>query len=360
MAKINLIIADRDNKYIQGLANYFSNNYSEKFNITCFTDVDLLISFLKSDKKSDFLLINNEIFFEEIKKYNIKAVLITSDIKGVEQYEGYPVVNKYMPGRQLYENIIKTYVEQSPENLERIATNNNTKIITFYSPVGGIGKTSLAFALSRLLGESGKSVLYLNLEDIQSTDILFEKQEKPSFSDFIYFVKERNYKINQKILEIIATDEETNIKYFNPTESCLDVEELDKEDMKFLLETLISLKMFSYIIIDTSSKYNSQYRVILNSSDKVILPMSKDGISLEKVNVFLSNVITFENYYFLINKSRTDIEFQVPEIITNEGKIIEQYIPYDVNISIGEVKALFNNPTILRAIQDMRLKLRLD
>jgi hypothetical protein len=42
MAKINLIIAETDSAYLNGLVNYLSANYENIFRITCFTKREYL------------------------------------------------------------------------------------------------------------------------------------------------------------------------------------------------------------------------------------------------------------------------------------------------------------------------------
>ncbi|SHK19751.1 AAA domain-containing protein [Clostridium cavendishii DSM 21758] len=360
MAKINLVIVDYDERYIKGVSTYFNNNYGDKFYITGFSNKEYAMDYLKSGKRIDIVLINKDLYFDEIKKYNIKSKVILGEAKEAGVFENYPLINKYTPGSMLYEIIIKAYAEQSPENLERVVSNHtSTKILTVYSPIGGIGKTTLAVSLCKELASRGLDVLYLNLEDVQSTELYFNCEEETGLSDFIFAIKERNNNIRKKFVDFSLKDESSSIRYFSPTESILDIEDLDKDDIKFMLESLLDLKMFNYIIVDTSSKFNSQYKMILNSSNHIVFPIGKDSSSTIKTNIFLNNINNMDNYYILINKARTDVEYTIPSVIEREHKAIEQAIPYDIKLSITGEQGIEENINITRAIQDIILKLRL-
>lgn len=354
-----MAIVDSDDRYIKGVSNYFNNNYSEKFTISCFSSEEYVLEFMKSGKIIDILLINKDIYSTKIKEYNSKATIILSDSNVGDDCEGIPIINKYTPGASLYDIIIKAYAAQSPELLDKISNNSDGKIITVYSPVGGVGKTTLAINLAKALVERGSEVLYLNLEDVQSTMLYFESNNEKSFSDFIYCVKQRKKTIKGDFIDYSSKDDNKGVYFFKSTDSILDIEDIDKDDMKFLLESIIELKMFNYIIIDTSSKYNSQYRVLLNSSDEIIVPFCKDDTSKIKLELFLNNITDLNNYNFVINKSKGNLQYTNPEIFEREHKTILVDIPWDINLEMGNAEQLEGNTTIANAANNIIARLKL-
>lgn len=336
MAKISMAIVDADNRYMKSVSDYFNNNYSERFTVSCFSSKEYLVEALDGQKKFDILVINKEMYFEELKSYNIKAKIIFSDFESQGEYDGFPIINKYISGQTLHDNIIKAYTEQNSDEFEKLSiTNTGSKIVTIYSPVGGIGKTTLAVNLAKELSALGSKVLYLNLEDVQTTDVYFNSDKETTFSDLIFAVKENKKDIKGDIVSHLSKDFNSGVYYYKPIDSMLDIEDMDKKDIKMLLENLVEIQMFNTIIVDTSSKYNTQYRVLLNNSDKIVVPFGMDNVSSEKLNVFVNNITDTEKYTFIINKSINNLQYSIPETLINENKNVEGAIPYDINMQFN-------------------------
>lgn len=360
MAKINLILADYDTRYLQGITNFISNNYTDKFNITSFTNIEILLENLKNSNKKDILLINKELFNPKIVDLGIKAVLILGEGKENKSEYVYPVIKKYQTGSNLYQEIIKAYTEQNPQNVERITQKyDNTSLITLYSPIGGSGKSIYAATLAMLLKERGDEVLYINFEDVQSTEVYFASSKEKGFSDLIYYVKERVDNFASKFVEIVDKDETTGVSFFRNTENILDIEDMDKEDMKWMLEKLIELNMFSYIIVDTTSKYNSIYNMLLNSSTHIICPLLKEKTSIEKMRTYVSSMTDLERYFLFYNKSRMDITLEIPQEIREHGNDITLNIVTDFNLYLNEGNSVLNSQVLVNGVKNIINILRL-
>ena len=183
MAKINLIVLDSDEMYLNAFKNYITNNYSGRFNIICYTDISILNENISKMKNKDVLLINEELF-EQINAFsNIGTVLILTN-GNIEGYEGYKTINKYQAISNICEEIINSFnnINKEHKKIEKIVKRGDAKtsIVTVYSPVGGSGKTSVATTLSVCLTERNMKVLYLNFEDIQSTSVYFDENKLKS------------------------------------------------------------------------------------------------------------------------------------------------------------------------------------
>ena len=351
MAKLNLILLDPDIRYLEGIKNFFADNYSEKFNITCFTQMEILKDNIKYIKNRDVLLINEDLYSNVVADLNIKSILILGEGKDEEKKYDHPIISKYQIGPNIYKEIMNAYSTQNPLHLEKVTRRyDNTKLISVYSPIGGSGKSLIASALAMKLAESGSEVLYLNLEDVQSTNIYFQKNKDSSFSELIYYIKEKEENFTAKFIELVDKDQRTGVAFFNETESILDIEDLNKGEMKWMIEKLLSLNMYKYIIIDTASKFNSEYNVLLNSSDYIISPVLKEKTSLIKLGKYVENLGDINNYLFVYNRSRNNVNINMPQSLIDNGKNIFIDIIEDSNLYLNEGTSVVDSPIIANGI----------
>lgn len=354
MGKINVIIADTDSRYLESIAKYLTNKYVDKFNVTCYTDYDILIESIANIKKKDILLINEDIYDEKVDKLGVNSIVILTEGKVNQDKYPHTLISKYSTGQDLYREIIKVYTEYNPKNIEKITNKyDGTKLITVYSPVGGSGKSTVAAALAMKICKSGQEVLYLNFEDVQSTEVYFKGNKNKSFSDLIYYVKDRTENFASKFIEISDKDEVTGVTFIKNTESILDIEEIDKDDMKWMLESLLELNMFAYIIMDTSSKFNSVYEIILNSSNHILCPVKKEIVSMEKLKIFIDNIPDLRNYFFFFNNSHNDTVVKIPDILNAVAMNIDVTINTDYNLNINEENSLLDSAEISKGIDQL-------
>lgn len=349
MNKLSLVIVDHDEIYLEYLNKFLSSTYKGKFEITCFSDDKIFLEYISTVRKKDILLISKDIYDENTDTIDAKVILKL--VEGNEILEDKEkVIHKYKDIKNIYDIALKEYLGSNPKKTLKVSVENaDTKIVTVYSPVGGSGKSLIAASLSSNLSQNGKKVFYLNLEDIQSTEEYFSGNGKSSLSDIIFEVKDKASNFIEKLNSIINTDTSTGVKYLNCTDNILDIEDMDQDDMKWLLEQLLKTKIYDYIVIDTVSKYNSVYDIVLNTSDIVITPILNNKTSINKVEKFIKNQSELDKYYFVQNMNNENSIMQVSAL---------KYIDKQIDTSIYENKDLnncsgeqaMNSPNIKSAI----------
>ncbi|URZ03924.1 AAA family ATPase [Clostridium felsineum] len=359
MAKINLIIAETDAAYLKGLVNYVSSNFEDTFRITCFTSREYLEKYVSSDRILDVLLIAPDMFYDGLVRNSIKTIAVLSEANNIKEFNGFPVLKKYQPGERLCKEILSVYYNNNPEDTKEEVKKQEGNIITLYSPVGGIGKSTIAVEVAKKLTDLNKEVLYLNLEDLQSTLVFFDCNTSKNMSDFLYFIKERDENFKEVIKDIVLKDEESGINYFAPVDSVLDIEELKVDDVKFMLKKLLETDMYNYIIVDLSSTFNINYKTIFEISSKVIVPIGQDKLSNVKLQNFLKQLDNLHNFCFIQNKYKDSSENTIPDVLLREKKPIIQKIYYDEALeSVTSLTYLKNRGSIfLRGIDELMMKL---
>lgn len=360
MDKINLVIAEPDSAYLNGLVNYISNKYENEFRITCFTELKYLEKYIDENRIIDILLVNSSMYIQEIKSITASSIIILSEGNISNDFNDYPVIKKYQNGERICKEMMDIYYNIKPKiKDDEDLKSANTNIITIYSPIGGIGKSSLAVMLASKFNELNKDVLYLNLEDLETTSVFFKCYSEKNMSDLLYRVKEKSSKFSDVLNDTVIKDVETGINYFSPVDSVLDIEELSIEDIKFMLNNLLDLNIYDYIVIDLSSRFNSNYKAIFKLSSKVIVPIGQDKISSVKIESFLKQIDDTNNLIFIQNKFRQKFEATIPEALKREKKAIIQKIYYDENMeNVINLQFVKNNADIFsRGINELAMKL---
>jgi MinD-like ATPase involved in chromosome partitioning or flagellar assembly len=315
VGKINLVIVDDDDFYVDNLSNYLRINQANKFQVNCFTNYNSFQSYLSRPLKIDILLINGKLYKEEIEdKSEATVILLSEGRKG--RFENLPSINKYQTGDKIVNQVLNIFAEKSLEPINlNTSMNKKTKIISMYSPIGGVGKTCIALGLSQLCIEQGKTAIYLNLETIQSTPVFFNCSSEINLTHIFYYLKENNMNLKLKIQTSRLCDQVTKIHYFAPPESCREIHELEVEDLNRFLMELRNLEEYDYIFIDMSSELTENNFTVLNNSDEIIFIITPDIMTSIKCS---SLVREFE----IMGTSSSSIEERIRLVLNkNSGRM---------------------------------------
>ena len=307
MRKI-LIIADKDEIFVNSLEEYILLNHGEEFEIRTYTNKDYLEKYFSTPKKVDILLINSNFEFKDMKNQYIDNIVFISNEESIQL--AYDYIYRYgeldsICNKLRYINIKNDEIELSTNKF----ITEKAEVISIYSPIGGMGKSTIAISISIELSLKGNSILYINLENMPSINAYF-KFRKTKFN-LSHIIEQLNFDRNQLIHylnESIVIDKETNISYINPVDNIFTIEQMNRDDIKYIINTIKELKRFNYIIIDTSSNYDTSKKSIMDASDKIIMPLGQNEISKQKTLNFLRFIDEEELHKFvpIINKYKEE------------------------------------------------------
>src|SRR5665647_191315 len=280
MTRINLVIADIDEMYLDNLAGFMFNKYYSTFKIKTFSSRDLFIEFLKEKKwnSPDLILLGDEFSTdEEIQK------LIGTDSLGLigigvqyvpTQNPDMLYIEKYQSAETITEEIVEYYTSLNPvykssENNER----SYSKVISMFSSCGGVGKSTIAVNLANQLSSFGKRVLYLDLQSLNTTFLYYGDTNKKfdmNFTNLIFSIKENSTDIKNMITNIVVKDDQTNVFFIPPPYFSLEIDELTAEDYEDIIHELKVSNIVDYIVIDTETGIKSKNITIFKHSDFII------------------------------------------------------------------------------------------
>ena len=185
MEKLNLVIADTNTGYVESTVNYFMTNYFRRFQISSFTEWDFLYDFLSGPRNVDILLISPQMYKEALPKDNIGEVIILTSGQLPNELDGLRSIDRNLVDYDFVTDILERYSRESPDIDTGIhAVKKQTKVIAVYSPLGGVGKTTISVSMSIRCGENGLKAFYLNLEPFQSTSLFFNCKSGENFSKY--------------------------------------------------------------------------------------------------------------------------------------------------------------------------------
>jgi cellulose biosynthesis protein BcsQ len=344
MAKINIVLADSDELYLNQLINYFIEK-TNMFDICSFSSKESLVKYIGSKtNKIDVIAFSEELMNDVIGIADIPAKILLSD-GTFSDIKGFEIVNKYQKAEKFVNAILMIYAEKTGR-VEAVATGNRrTKIIGVYSPVGGSGKTTMALVLAVCLANMGRQVFYLNYERVNSTAGLLNAAPGGNLSDVLLAVKTKGANVGMRIIANRYTDPAMKINYINPPESALELNELSIAELKKLITEIGALSEFDAVIVDFDNSFSTAKIELLDACDKILTPFSPDVMSVNKIRLFLNEFKMHPEFDSLLAKihlaaNKADTGAMVN--IQNSGILNEKPVEITMPISptFAEIKNL--------------------
>jgi cellulose biosynthesis protein BcsQ len=333
MAKINIVIADSDELFLQHLINYLMGHMNT-LNVYSFTTKESMAKFIgERTNKVDILAFTEDLMDESVNLSNIPAKIIIGD-GSFALLEGFDTVNKYQKAEKFINDILMIYAEKTG-HVEAVSTGDKeTKVVGFFSPVGGSGKTTLALATAYALGVQGKKVFYLNAEKLNSTAEYLNDAANGNMSDIYLTAKTKGGNIGLRIVADRYTDSETNITYINPSESSLEINEITFDEFKKILEAFETLGEFDTIVVDFDGEFNNDKIKLLECMDKVFVPFVCDKLSVSKIKLMYKELGMYdelrqfeERFYPVVNKADRQSDAYLQSVGLSEICSIAANIP---------------------------------
>jgi cellulose biosynthesis protein BcsQ len=269
LVKIKLVIADTDEIYVNRLINFFNGSYNDKLEMYSFTSMDTFSDFILKNKVD--VLIATESFGINLKEIPEKiAFAYFSESTSIDTISGVRTICKYQKVDLIYKEILSLYSERTTNVIGYKSDNGEfTQIHTFLSCSGGTGNSTVAAAYTINLAHKGKKVLYLNIELLGTTNAFFNAEGLFNFGDVLYAIKSKKSNLILKLESTVKKDP-TGVFFYDTCKMPFDIMEINKEDIKKLLDELKISGIYDYIIIDTDFTLNKTMNLVLQYSNSLI------------------------------------------------------------------------------------------
>lgn len=324
----SLVVVDEDEDFINSFERYIHKK-REEYKIMCFTTKEFFTTYAPKD--ADILIISSKLYFQEIKDYQFKNIIILQDGEEEESYS-LPVVKKFQPITLILRDIKIICNEKkvggiNKNNIER------SKIITFYSPIGGSGTTTISLGTAVVLSRVNYKVLYLNLEEIQSTKAFFQcENSRKNIAYLSCYAKEDSLKFKDRLSLIVKRDEITGIDYFLPFENILDMETV-VNNIDDLLKKVKEINLYDYIIVDLGLNTMTACTSVFNNSDNIFLILLQNMIGKIKGDSLLRQMEQKDRMKLLINKFEEEMNNYAIDLVKEYSIPLVSRIPIIREIS---------------------------
>ncbi|HHY06669.1 MAG TPA: hypothetical protein GX532_06835 [Clostridia bacterium] len=369
MGKLRLMLVDRDVEYVNCLLNYLMSEQAEKFAVSSFTEESAVDKFLAEEKTVDLVLTSSE-FYTRLTSKAQGVIILLAEEQEVLRGKQCHVISKYQYGEQLVAEILKIYAEEVSEVSLNCLPNylkQKTRIIGVYSPLGGVGKTTIAVGASIQSAWEGKSVFYLNLENISSIPLYFTGKQEKNLSHVLYFLKEKRENLAWQIESAKCRDPNYKIHYFRPPDSILDFNEDIRKELILLLQELKGAQQYERIFLDFSAEINKNNLALLQACDDIILVAQANLTSCVKIKCLRQELRLLlppeeeedlvHKFSLVLNKERAGVVKEVEEISINQKGVCAR-IPWVENLTSrqGNVYRLDFNSGFGQAIHQLLLR----
>lgn len=286
--KINLVIADNDEMYLNRFAGYLQ----EKGNglaVSAFSSVVSLGKHLaKNSGRVDLILFSRAMLCDELINFSAVKMLMAEDDRITDM--GFDCVNKYQKADGFLNQVLLYYAEKSGRSDAVIKGNKDSVVAAFFSPVGGGGKTTLALAVTAAAAQKGKKSLYLNLERINSVRSLLANNTNKDISDVFLALKSKEGNIGLKIMEAKHTDPISKISYIPPSRSTLEINEVTNEELCRLITETDNMGEFDIIAVDMDGEADADKLALLEKCDVIVMPFTSDYPSVAKIKTLADEI----------------------------------------------------------------------
>ena len=280
----SILLIDENLRFAQNLQQYFQAQ-------DALTNVDVVTGAAGCQAMSKQQLANYKMVLTTPENYAVLKEQLAAHVvvllyAGVipAEYQDFYKVSKLVALDEIYHEVISLYAKT--QNLISVSRDQKkTKVVSFFSPTGGSGKTSIALLTANILAEMGKRVLFIPLEDFNDRRLLYGAAEATGSLEQLFTGADMTAAIRYELNQLTAKNPQTNLHYLIGLESPEDKAAVETEDWQKFLELLQKETDYEYLVLDLSITEVFFRRHWIEQSDYVFCIGAKgyvEGLMFEK------------------------------------------------------------------------------
>lgn len=289
---IRLAIADSDTEYLKRLSDGLEE-YKE-LNFSVYAEKESLEKALR-EKRFDVFLFDASVYERGLSLGNTSlAILLLNDSGDIPAgCENFPKIKKYQRISIIYKKILETYADICGHR-GVLSEQKQTRIVAFYSPVGGSGKTTMALVAASRLAAMGYKTFYLNLESIASDHCYLPQTGGKGMSDLLGCLG-TNVNFGMKLQGLLQTKIE-NFFYLNHFETPNDIYEMRSDEIGELAASMLGTGLFDFLVIDMDTSIDERALKTFDIADQIVLVEKPDVAAEAKLKIFFKQAHIIQEY----------------------------------------------------------------
>lgn len=354
MKKFNIVFADRDEAYLKAISNYLLIQRLNTLRVMLASNEGHLKQLLDSQENPvDLLLIHPDMLTSGIDLQRAIMTVLLSETSDNPLAIELKSISKYQPADKLISQLLELLSEGSPEvPITYTDSQKRTSLILFYSPAGGSGTTVACIAAAMVAAKLGKRVLYLNLENLPSQQLLLPSHGNSSSSRLYYAIKKKSSNLPLKLESLKLVDVNSGLHYLAPPDSMLNLEELTLEDIQQLVLSLRLGRTYEFVFVDVSSHFNNRSKFLMETCDLMTLIISSSRSSKTKT-LLLERELRSNNLAGEVGKKLTIVQNNHQLSVLEEESNSFSFLDAGVEFRLPQAEDLF-------VIKEQQLRLNLD
>lgn len=336
MSKPLIVIADTDENYLETLEYKFLETLDEKITLEIISDYDYYMEFFSTPRTAEMVVVDEKLYARDLQKHNIANLFVlTEEIESGNTEElDITHIFKYSGIKEIFNELI---YRSKDKLLGDEQEKKETQVISLYSAIGGTGKTSLSLGLAECLVQNHQKVLYINTESIQAFAYYLRDKSGMSNDGYRAIRDDKTY-IYRNIRHFIRKE---GFYYVPPFLTTLDSLNLDDSIYSTMVTGAKESREYDFVIVDIEAGYSKAKMELLQRSDKIIMVMQQDAVSLIKTEYILRNIDLQdgEKYLFVCNKYQENMENAYFDSQMQKKFPINEYIE-NVTTKIDSVEQL--------------------
>lgn len=337
MKKPKVILADTDADYLVSLEIKFLESLGDDIDLEVITEAELFQKKFSLPVSADVLVVSQDLYQSRLQKQDVGTIFIL--VERVEERDTGDLAEKWIYKYSSTKNIFKQILAGSGGTLgNRGNDSRDTRVVLVYSPLGGIGKTTVALGISAGLTQGFQKVLYIDAERLNAFPHFFADSTAIPARDIGNIgVKEEN--LFDRVKHLIRTEK---FDFFPPFSAALSALNLDFSFYRALIESARSKQQYDLIVVDTDSAFDPEKAALLTQADTVVMLLRQNADSIHTMNVLLRNIQSKEDdkYLFLcsdFNPNRPNALVSPPE---QAEFVVSEYVRHMESLDEMTIDAL--------------------
>lgn len=305
--KIKLMLCESDKDYQKRLIAALNKQYSGQFDFFSFSSLEYGQEKI-SEIHPNILLIQDGTSVDTLSVSKSCSVAILVADPAIKHLNGLPAICKYQTADKIYQQLLELYSDSGAEL--SVEQSGACQTVTFLSPSGGVGVSTLAAAYAIQSAQAGYATLYLNMEAFPSTEVFFSANDgnsSASMEDVVFTVKSGNVNLGYKLSTYLSKDS-SGVFFFKPSASVTPEWELDENDITQMITAMQEGSGVQRIIIDMHGGLEPKQLAILRRCSKLICLSNGADLQEMKYRHFLN---VYERYV----QQETDANHKMPQFI---------------------------------------------